>query len=363
MGQVYQRLGLDQHQVRVVTVAGTNGKGTCVEAIQALARASGQRVGCYTSPHLWRYNERIRVNGAVVDDAMIVAAFERIEAARDGQSLTYFEFGTLAALDTFARHELDLWVLEVGLGGRLDAVNVVDADVAVVTSIGLDHEAWLGSDLNGIAREKLAIGRRGKPLLAGPSVPEAACAQARDEGIDVRRLGTRQISEDACPAGLVHDNLELACAALQALNMLDVDPNNALRDLRVPGRCERRLEGAHEVIYDVAHNADAIEHLAAYLRSLPTQQPVIGVFSALTDKPIEQMSAMLDPLLDGWCLFGLDDARGLAVEDLHARVSNDKPRYSCRSFEEAMDKARSLGRRIVVCGSFLTVSAGSTRHG
>ena len=360
---MYRRLGLDRHKARVISVAGTNGKGTCVEAIQALSLASGYRVGCYTSPHLWRYNERIRVNGVAVDDATIVAAFERIEAARDGESLTYFEFGTLAALEIFARNELDLWVLEVGLGGRLDAVNMVDANVAVVTSIGLDHAEWLGTDLNQIAREKLAIGRAGKPLLTGPGVPQAACEQAMEQGIDVRRLNTRRLADDACPAGLVRDNLELACGALQSLNMLDAEPAHVLSRLRVPGRCERHIEDAHEVIYDVAHNLDAIEHLAAYLRTLPQQAPVFAVFSALSEKPIEQMSAMLDPLLDGWCLFGLDDPRGLAVADLQARVVSTKPSYACQSFDQAMDKARSLGRRIVVCGSFLTVSAGSIRHG
>ena len=356
-------MGLDRHSARVISVAGTNGKGTCVEAIQALALASGQRVGCYTSPHLWRYNERIRVNGVAVDDATIVAAFERIEAARDGESLTYFEFGTLAACEIFASNDLDLWVLEVGLGGRLDAVNMVDAHVAVVTSIGLDHAEWLGTDLNQIAREKLAIGRPGHPLLVGPGVPQAACEQAVEQGIDVRSMRTSYLADEACPAGLVRDNLELACGALQALNMLAAEPAQVLQDLRVPGRCERYVEGAIELIYDVAHNLDAIEHLASFLRTLPHQSPVIAVFSALADKPIEQMSAMLDPLLDGWCLFGLDDQRGLAVESLQARLSSAKPVYACQSFDEAMNKARSQGRRIVVCGSFLTVSAGSARHG
>lgn len=360
---MFKRLGLNQHKARVISVAGTNGKGTCVEAIQALALASGYRVGSYTSPHLWRYNERIRVDGRVLDDGEIVAAFERIEAAREGESLTYFEFGTLAACEIFARHDLDLWVLEVGLGGRLDAVNMVDSDAAVVTSIGLDHEDWLGSDLNGIAHEKLAIGRPEKPLLVGPGVPQLACDQARANGIDVRSLSTRFVSEDVCPPGLVQSNLELACAALQALNMLNTNPADVLPQLRVPGRCERHVEARHEVIYDVAHNLDAIEHLAAYLRDLPAQQPVIAVFSALADKPIEQISAMLDPLLDGWCLFGIDDTRGLSVEALQARVESSKPKHPCQSFDQAMDKARSLGRRIVVCGSFLTVSAGTTRHG
>lgn len=346
----------------IITVAGTNGKGTCVEAIQALALADGCRVGSYTSPHLWRYNERIRVDGRPVDDARIVSAFERIEAARGADSLTYFEFGTLAALEIFASLELDLWVLEVGLGGRLDAVNVLDPDVAVVTSIGLDHQDYLGSDVHTIAREKLAIGRLGKPLFAGASVPIQTCEDARKAGVDVRSCAWPLDPVD-CPSALVAENLQLACCALQTLDRLPADPAAVLRELRVPGRCERQVFDHHEEIFDVAHNADAIEHLVHFLGTLPAGPRVIAVFSALGDKPIEAMSAQLDQMVDGWCVFGLNDPRGLSAHDLQARIRSTKPVRGFDSFEQAFVAARETGHRIVVCGSFLTVSAGTSRHG
>ncbi len=346
-----------------MTVAGTNGKGTCVEAIQAMATAGGCRVGSYTSPHLWHYNERIRIDAKVVDDARIVAAFERIEVAREGDSLTYFEFGTLAAFEMFAEQPLDLWVLEVGLGGRLDAVNVVDADVAVVTSIGLDHQDWLGSDLLGIAGEKLAVGRPGKPLFAGNSVPQIALEQARQAGVQIQQIDSPRLADGDCPPALVRENLELACSALDALGLLPPNPGEVLRNLRVPGRCERHVYEQHEEIFDVAHNTDSMAHLARYLQSLPRVAPVIVVFSALGDKPIEEMTGILADAIDEWYVVGLDDPRGLSASALKARIGGAKPTALFDGFEAAMAAARGKGRRIVVCGSFLTVSAGNPRHG
>lgn len=374
--QVLQRLGLRPDQAPVLSIAGTNGKGSCARAAEALALAAGRRVGCYTSPHLWRYNERIRINGQAVDDAALVAAFERIELARGEVSLSYFEFGTLAALCLFEQAELELWILEVGLGGRLDAVNVWDADVAVVTSVGLDHQEWLGSELDQIGREKAAIARPGKPLLLGRAVPASARQVGHELGAQLIGLGQewsfelkqgRIIPDRAAawcdgiqvPANLVVDNLLLAGLALEALGLLP-DPQTSqqvLGQLRVPGRCERRLVGQREEIIDVAHNLDAVAHLAAYLRSLPACDSTTIIFAALADKPIEQMSATLDPWATAWIIVPLSGPRALPVDALASRMCSSKPITRADSVAAALVAARNTAQRIVVCGSFLSVAA------
>ncbi len=174
---VARRLEVLQPGYRVVTVAGTNGKGSSVALLEAIYRNAGYRTGSYTSPHLLRYNERIRIDGREVDDTALCAAFERVDQARDGVSLTYFEFGTLAALLLFDTAGLDIALLEVGMGGRLDAVNIIDADVALVTSIGIDHSAWLGNDRETIGREKAGIFRAGRPAVCSDPSPPTSLRQ------------------------------------------------------------------------------------------------------------------------------------------------------------------------------------------
>jgi len=187
---VYRRLPSLPPAAPVVTVAGTNGKGSCVAVIEAVAVAAGMRVATYTSPHLFRYNERIRVDGQAVDDATLVRAFEAVDEARRGVPLTYFEFGTLAALWIFAAAAPELIVLEVGLGGRLDAVNIIDADVAVLTSVGLDHQAWLGFDRESIGAEKAGIFRTGRPVVLGdPDPPNSVLRIAGERGAPVHAFG------------------------------------------------------------------------------------------------------------------------------------------------------------------------------
>jgi len=176
---VWSRLRPEGLPFPAIVVGGTNGKGSCVAMLEAMLLASGYRVGCYTSPHLDRYHERVRIGGLAVEDVALCEAFERVDRVRGGVSLTYFEFGTLAALEIFSATPLDLVVLEVGLGGRLDAVNIVDADVAVVTTIGLDHTEWLGSTLEQIAEEKAGVFRRGRPAVIGRAIPHLRSNAAR----------------------------------------------------------------------------------------------------------------------------------------------------------------------------------------
>lgn len=360
VSQVLKRLQLDTQTPRIVTVAGTNGKGSCVQALQTLARNASLNNGCYTSPHLWDYNERIQINGQPADDARIVAAFEAIEQCRGEISLSYFEFGTLAALYLFAQAELDLWLLEVGLGGRLDAVNMVDTDVAVVTSIGLDHQDWLGNDLDVIAQEKAAIARPHRPLLLGPGVPAAAEVLGRTIGAQVMPWSQAQANHILAPAqlpsGLIASNLQLACLAMQALE-IDIHPLPDLAQLQLAGRCQSQQIKGRQEIYDVAHNPAAIAHLSQYLARLPTCAPVVAVFSVLQDKAVDEMVQSLLPWVDIWCIAPLAQARAMDVERMQQALSGAADVRTFANLEQALQHARQRARRLLVCGSFFTVAA------
>ncbi|HEX7814400.1 bifunctional folylpolyglutamate synthase/dihydrofolate synthase, partial [Dyella sp.] len=273
VGQVWRRMGAPQIARHVITVGGTNGKGSTVALLEAMLRSAGKRVGCYTSPHLLRYNERVRMDAIDATDDALVASFERIEAARGALPLTYFEFGTLAALDLFARADLDVAVLEVGLGGRLDAVNIIDADVAVITTIDLDHMDWLGNDRDSIGREKAGIARAGRPVIVGESAPPAGLLEALAErGAQVQRAGVDfwsqrdregwrwlhrngvalNLPDPALAAPVQYANASAALAALHALPTLGVvawEPIAAqgLLKVHVPARLQS-LGGEPELI-------------------------------------------------------------------------------------------------------------------
>lgn len=378
----------------VITVGGTNGKGSTVAFIEAAACAQGWRVGCYTSPHLLRYNERVRVDGVDADDAALVAAFEAVEAARGDVSLTYFEFGTLAAFHLLAEAGLDLAVLEVGLGGRLDAVNLIDADVAVVTTVALDHTDWLGDTRAAIAVEKAGIARAGRPLLVGERDAEPALlASAGAVAARLFRLGQ---DFDWCQAGprrvfrvvragraieiqlpttlpLVADrqwdNAATALAALAVLpvptGLPGVDLALAARGLAatvLPGRLQTVCADP-EIVVDIGHNPQAAQTLANWLRHSP--KPTLAVFSALADKDVAGLAAPLVDLVDAWHLAGLDgdSPRGMSGHDLAARLGQALVAERVRVHGTVADALRGAraeqvhGGRILVFGSFLTVAA------
>jgi dihydrofolate synthase/folylpolyglutamate synthase len=392
VGRVWRALGAPRPAARVVTVGGTNGKGSTVAFLEAAASACGWHVGTYTSPHLWRYNERIRIDGREADDAAIVAAFERVEAARGDTPLTYFETGTLAALLLMAQAHppLDLAVLEVGLGGRLDAVNVVDADVAVVTTVALDHQDWLGDDRDTIGREKAGIARTGRPLVVGEIAPaQGLLSAAKALGADVRRVGTDFAVEGAAgdrrfrigdaraalpdalplPAPCQWDNAATALAALAlvaASSGTAVDLGRAARGLaaaRLAGRLQR-LHGSPEVIVDVGHNPQAAAALAQWLASSGGGRATDAVFSALADKDIAGVVRELRDHVRHWHVAGLADAgpRGLAGEAVAARVAAEVP-AGCISVHtdvaaalRAALAAAAGDERVLVFGSFHTVA-------
>lgn len=378
VGAVADRLELRPFPATVLTVAGTNGKGSCAMILERLLSASGRRVGTYTSPHLVRYNERVRVAGEEAGDAILCDAFETVEAARGDIPLTYFEYGTLAALLVFRAAGVDAAVLEVGMGGRLDAVNILDADVAAITSIGLDHADWLGDTREAVGREKGGVLRGGRPAVCGdPDPPASVPAAAREVGADLYLVG-RDFALDVCDDGwhwrdwrggaatlppvpdLLPDNLATALAILAAAGAMPPSAvvADALCGYAVPGR-RQMVPGEVPVVLDVAHNAEAAAVLASWL----AQRPVAGrtrlVLGMLRNKPVEAVAAALAPHVDGIFAAGLPGVdRGLSGAELAARLPN--PAAVHEDVAQALAAARAgaaAGDRILVCGSFYTVGA------
>lgn len=378
---VAERLELLNPAARTVTVAGTNGKGSTAALVAALLRAEGHTVGLYTSPHLLRYNERVSIDGNPVDDAALCAAFLAVDQARGQTSLTYFEFGTLAALWLFRQAKLDCQVLEVGLGGRLDAVNVIDTDCAVLTSIGLDHQDWLGSDLAGIAAEKLGVARRGRPLVCGLIDPRADVPrQARDTGARVYQLGADfdyapsehgwSYSEPnlrwqslPAPAAVGVHQLANAAVAVQAVKQLlgrtpaRAAVETALRSPALPGRTQR----VGPVWLDVSHNAQAAAALAAELQAKPCHGQRHLLLAMLADKDAAAYLTPLVPFVDQVFCAGLPGDRGRSAAALAEAIAPvwSGPLVPVETVAEGLGSLRAqlpATDEIVVSGSFHTVA-------
>ena len=385
--EVARRMGLQRPAKKVITVAGTNGKGSTVAFIESIARAAGWRVGAYTSPHLLAYNERVRIDGADAIDADLVAGFEAIDAARGDTSLTYFEYGTLCALWLFQRGKLDLAVLEVGLGGRLDAVNIVDADVAVITTVDIDHQDWLGNDREAIGFEKAGIARAWKPLVLGEDDPPssvlghayalgASAIRANCdfffERIDGGHWRWREVgysvelppSALAAPAQL--RNAATAIAALRALGR--PIPKSAMASgiagAHVAGRLQRFDRDGIEIVIDVGHNPQAARELATWLQQSPASGHTFAVFAALGDKDVAGVVAALGARIDRWFLAGLVEAgpRGETVASFARRLAGTVAAAGSQHADvaTALAAARAEGRagdRVLVFGSFHTAAA------
>ncbi|MGB6310770.1 MAG: Mur ligase family protein, partial [Steroidobacteraceae bacterium] len=323
--QVLDRLGWRQPRVPVITVAGTNGKGSVSGYCTAIMAAAGYRVGTFTSPHLRDYRERISIHDRLVSAEELVSAFERIEAARGAVGLTFFEFNTLAALLTFEAAQLDAWVLEIGMGGRLDAVNVVDPDVAVVVSIGLDHQEYLGTTLEAIAREKAGIFRSGRPAVLGGDMPAIVEDTARNLGAPLKRLGCEysydredgawcyrgnrwnlpQLPPPALAGGTQYANAATALAALEEIDARLSIPAAAvaqgLRRVRLVARFQIVAPADPALptwILDVAHNPAAARVLASNLREHPIAGRTLAVCGILTDKDAAGVAAELRDSID-----------------------------------------------------------------
>lgn len=374
--EVAKRLGLIPFPARIITVGGTNGKGSTVLLLEALLR-DRHHVGTYTSPHLQRYTERIRIGGAEVEEAALCRACAAVEQARAETPLTYFEFGTLAALWVFHQAGVDTALLEVGMGGRLDATNALDPDVAVITSIALDHCDWLGPDRESIATEKAGILRAGVPAIcADRDPPDTMRAAAAETGAELRLIGRefdlvtegdswhwhdwqhRSVEMRACP-GVLPANLAAALAALTAFG----EPANAddlvkLADFAAPGR-RQIVSGSVELVFDVGHNAEAARVFADWLAAHPAQGAVHAVLGMLVGKPVEPLVRVLSPHVDVWYSGGLPQTdRGLTGEVLAREMPT--PAEGFVDVAGAFAAARAQvepGDRIIVCGSFYTVGA------
>jgi dihydrofolate synthase/folylpolyglutamate synthase len=392
VAQVRDALGL-RFDCPVITVGGTNGKGSTCAMMEAILLQAGYKVGLYTSPHLVNFNERARVAGEIVTDDELVAQFVAVEAARGDVSLTYFEFTTLAILRLFAQAGLDAVILEVGLGGRLDAVNVIDADVAVVTSVDIDHTEYLGVTREQIGFEKAGIFRTGRPAICSdPVPPKSLIDHAEKIGADLWLLGRdfnysgdkqqwnyggRNMRRSALgyPGLRGANQLLNACAALAALEALrDRLPLGAqeirsgLAMVELPGRFQV-LPGRPTVILDVAHNPHAAAALAQNLGNMGFHPYTYAVFGAMADKDIDGIIAHMKPHVDHWCVTDLPLARAASAADIAAKLSEAGVDGSAADAEHSITAFASPGEayanararagendRITVFGSFLTVA-------
>jgi dihydrofolate synthase/folylpolyglutamate synthase len=380
---VAQRLALNVPVGKVFMVAGTNGKGSTAGFLERMMSANGFHTGLYTSPHLVRYNERIRVNEAPVDDRQLVEAFEAVESARGDVPLTYFEFGTLAAFTIFSRTGTGVWILEIGLGGRLDAVNAIDPDFSLITTIALDHQEWLGQTIDDIAAEKAGIMRPGGAAFYGDHPGETVIeARAAELGAPLCRFGRefeyepgtetwswrgqsavlRDLPYPEVADGAQLRNISLALAAVEACGSRLVERPvvvAALRAARPPGRFQI-VERRHQWVLDVAHNPQAAEVLNERLGTLQKSQETTAVVGMLADKEVSAFAMRLGDRVSRWVVCSVDDARAVSANGLAAGIKavGGKAVDVCNTPDEAFEYAERItadGGRILVCGSFRIV--------
>ena len=384
---VAEKMGLLNPEFIVISVAGTNGKGSSVTMLDMILRHAGYLTGKYTSPHLLKYNERICTNGLEVEDEQLCRAFDRVDRARAGISLSYFEFGTLAALEIFKQQQVEIGILEVGLGGRLDAVNILDADAALITSIDVDHENWLGYNRNSVGREKAGILRAGKPAVCSdPSPPQSITEYADDAGVELELLNmdySYQIKNSVwdwkagslqylgLPKPDVYNDCQLQNAAgvimlLKTMsNQIEVREDaiiSAMKDFRLQGRFQI-IPGVVPYVLDVAHNVQAAKLLVSNLQKLDVNGKTHCVIGMQKDKNHGSIFEELDKIVDVWHLVDLPAENTASAAYLAEKLQTSaKPQemyqfdYADKALEFASENTMA-GDRILVTGSFLTVNA------
>ena len=383
VGVVFRRLGLARPPT-VLTIAGTNGKGSVAAYLDAILTAGGYDTGLFTSPHLIRYQERIHIRGREIGDALLLSAFDRIDAARGDVSLSFFEWNALAAFIAFAHECVDVAVLEVGMGGRLDAVNLYDADVAAVISVGLDHREWLGDTIEQIGAEKAGIFRSQRPAILGSrNMPQSVGHAAAECGARLKRIGEdfeiverpdgwdylglgsrrRELPVPALTGSMQLANAATALAVLEAAEPGVLVPDQAVR----AGLASVRLRGRFQIvgrdpewILDVAHNPDAARALAETLATRPCRGRTIAVCGILADKDIDGIIAALGVLVQEWIAVGLDGPRSMPASELAARIATRtgasvSTAAGVAAGCELAAAACCKGDRILVFGSFHTV--------
>jgi dihydrofolate synthase/folylpolyglutamate synthase len=382
---VLDSLGIAKPKYRVVTVGGTNGKGSCVALLESIYLEAGYKVGAFTSPHLWRFNERIRLGRADVDDATLIGLFERMDSARSAVTFTYFEASAVAALLHFAEQRVDVAILEVGMGGRLDAVNVYDADAALIASIDLDHREYLGPDRESIGREKAGIFRAGKPAILGdPDPPQSVVALAAERGAPLRYLG-RDFGVEAHAQGLVYrrpgapprilprpafgSSIQRVNAAAcitvvdELEHVLPVTPEAlaaGIRNAKLSGRLDLRRVDDVEWVFDVAHNPAAAAGLHGAVARLPRAPRTLAVFGAMSDKDLASVLRPFIAAVAEWHVAPVGSERGASVAQLRAALAELGVRNVHAHADVAAACAAARARanpreRVLAFGSFYLV--------
>ena len=383
--RIYNRINFNRPRT-VITVGGTNGKGSVVAMIESLLVTQGLSVASYTSPHIQKYNERIKFHGKPVDDETIIDGFEEIERVREGELLTYFEFGTLAALRIFSNFNLDVLILEVGLGGRLDAVNILDSDGCIITNIGMDHTDWLGDNIEEIAKEKAGIIRKNKPIVFGSDqLPKAIIKHAIDEeAVLIKRdkdFNFIQLSDKKWSwFGLTNERLMLNNPnirglhqienAAAVLSLFEAIPeltlpeesivNKSFGSINIEGRIDLKITSSKNWLFDVAHNVDSISKLIGFISECEYKRCII-VLGVLEDKDVVEIIKLLTSISDQWIIPDLSANRSIDTNKLKLLITQNSHK-DCSinaSVEEAMQEAdvySQAGDLIVITGSFYTVS-------
>ena len=372
----------------VITVAGTNGKGSTCAMLESIYRAAGCKTAMHTSPHMLRFNERACINGKEVEDGLLVEAFKEVERARDGLPLTYFEFTALAILRVFQKARPDVVILEIGLGGRLDAINALESTASIVTTVGIDHEAYLGNTRDAIGWEKAHIYRKGHPAVcADPNPPRKLVQYAQALGADLILRG-KDFEIEALPQGLMRFQMQgqvwtLPVPALAGANQIDnaagvlaiitslfsklpvseAQIAEGLRSVRVTARFEK-VQTDPDVILDVGHNPHAANVLAQNVRALQTQGKVIAVFGMLADKDMLDVVKIMSPVINEWFITGLPGPRGASAEELRRVMLEagvtEANIYVCDGVADAFERAKreaAITDKILIFGSFVTVTA------
>lgn len=358
---VYNKLFPNGVPFHVITVGGTNGKGSTIAFIDSVYSQSEYKVGRFTSPHLIDYNERFAINGKLASDAMIIDAFEKIEACRGNVSLSYFEFSTLAALQIFVDAKIDIAILEVGLGGRLDSVNVVNNDICVITNIAIDHTDYLGDTRELIGREKAGIMRTGKVCICGDeSPPNTLVNYARKINALLEFVNEPYAGRVGLEGEHQKHNAAVALRIVEALQShFPISRNlieSGFEQANVVARFQKIMVGDKQVILDVAHNSAAVEKLVDTLKT--TDVKTVAIFSALADKNIDDMISLAKDAFTHWFLVPLDVERAIQIELLQAKFDASLTTTICQDMGNAINSALALDdtQRIVVFGSFHTIT-------
>lgn len=385
VAKVFHDLNPDYSKPPTITVAGTNGKGSCIAILEAIYRAQGYRVGAYTSPHILKYNERIKINGVPVSDELICDAFAKIDAARGDTSLSYFEFGTLAALELFAQAKVDVQLLEVGLGGRLDAVNMIDPDIAIISSIGIDHVDWLGATRDAIGQEKAGVFRPNTPAVIGDIDPPKSLLQAaydkntlvycigKDFGYNKQPTGWDWFAGEQCihlphPALKGEHQYRNAASVIFAVTRLIqrlpvslVAMQQGLSNVQLSGRFQL-IENEIPLLLDVGHNPEAVKTLVAYLKTTFPEKRIHAIFSMMKDKDIASVLEIMNPVIHDWFFVPLNNPRAATeamMQSIFFQSSVANVSFGFTDFTQAYQAAKSHAQQddlLLVFGSFLLVS-------